>query len=55
LQPRTGQGLRSKYCLHRFAQFEIPPLRRGERLTSAKTDYVFIASSSSNDVGTLFL
>src|SRR5215472_19022284 len=55
LQARTGQGLRFNYCLHLFTQFEIPPLRLGDRLTSVQTDYVFIASSSDNDVGTLFL
>ena len=54
LQARTGQGLRFKYCLHLFTQFEIPPLRRGDCLTRAKTDHVIIASSSSNYVRTLF-
>src|SRR6516164_3388497 len=55
LQARTGQGLRFKYCLQLFTQFEVPPLRLGDCLTSVQTTCVFIASSSGDDVGALCL
>ena len=55
LQARTGQGLRFKYCLHLFTKSEILLCNVVIAWQVRRTDYVFIASSSSNDIGTPFV